>query len=78
MDRNSPPTYVEASTATALADVHAFVDYVYASEPTNCLGPEPLVTPTIIPRCFDAHFTFGAVCLYRNSIGKRLTTSTMS
>jgi len=52
MDRNSPPNYVEDSAASALKDVNAFVDYVHDSQASQgaCLGPEPLVTPSIIPR----------------------------
>lgn len=55
MDRNSPPNYVEDSASAALRDVNAFIEYVHSSEEAQsgnkCLGPEPLVTPSIIPRC---------------------------
>mmetsp|Transcript_2264 Transcript_2264/g.2812 ORF Transcript_2264/g.2812 Transcript_2264/m.2812 type:complete len:250 (+) Transcript_2264:455-1204(+) len=45
MDRNSPEDYIE-TTAQGLADVESFVQYVQDTDKT----PQPLVTPSIIPR----------------------------
>eukprot|EP00727_Mastigamoeba_balamuthi_P005380 m51a1_g14840 guanine deaminase, putative (446) ;mRNA; f:734498-736492 len=48
MDRNGSPTYVEPSTAAAIADAESFVDRI------NALGSDrvlPILTPRFVPAC---------------------------
>jgi guanine deaminase len=50
---STPPTYRDASSATALADTRAFIDYVRA-HPGNADGRVlPVITPRFIPSCTD-------------------------
>ncbi|KAF8322129.1 Metallo-dependent hydrolase [Clavulina sp. PMI_390] len=74
MDRNSPPTYIEASTESSLEDTKAIVDYIKslhtASSARNSL---PLVQPILTPR-----FAISCTPDLLEGVGKLYNTSPSS
>lgn len=51
MDRNCPPTYIEASAEGSLSDTKTFVSYVQSlSNNLSSANPIPLVQPILTPR----------------------------
>lgn len=51
MDRNSPPTYIEASAESSLADTVRVVDYI---EQLQCPTVHAVLTPRFVPTCSSA------------------------
>ena len=56
MDRNSRPTYIEASAQSSLVAAQSFIDKCYSLEdgvePHRRLV-EPVITPRFVPTCSD-------------------------
>ncbi|VDB82910.1 unnamed protein product [Peniophora sp. CBMAI 1063] len=50
MDRNCPPTYIEPSASSSLADTHTLIQHIRALSPTSSSQHAALVQPVLTPR----------------------------
>ena len=50
MDRNCPPTYIEPSAQSSLADTHALISHIRALPPASPSPHASLVRPVLTPR----------------------------